>query len=421
MLILVVLVFGGFGVYVMTPAERKRVIETAITFVFRAKDEFVRRRSQPDPFRGALRERTRWAPVTPVLIALNVGVFVCMVFGHGALSDPNTIVGWGGNFAPRTTNGEWLRLLTSMFIHTGFFHLFINIAGLVQIGFLLERFVGPLAVIGVFLAAGTLASAASLESHPMSVTAGAQGSVFGLYGLFLACVASVAWSEWRSQRAAPEPGEETADDVPAPPSRLIVPLGAIREIGPAAGIFVLYHLAGGFVHGELAALAIGLACGSVLSPNIAERKPPMKYVAIPMAAMLVIIAAAVFTQARVSDVRPEIARVVALEDRTAGGYEKVVARFKKGRLSAEALALHIDKTITPELREARARLKALTGVPREHQAMVASADEYLRLRDESWRLRAEGLHTSSMAALKKAETPERAALDALKRIAPQQQ
>ena len=51
--------------------------------------------------------------MTPAIAALNALVFVGMIFGRGALADPQTIVAWGGSFGPRTTNGEWWRLITS--------------------------------------------------------------------------------------------------------------------------------------------------------------------------------------------------------------------------------------------------------------------------------------------------------------------
>ena len=66
----------------------------------------------------------------------------------------------------------------------------------------------------------------------------------------------------------------------------------------------------------------------------------------------------------------------------------------------------------------QARLKTLGRVPPEHQPLLASAEEYLRLRDESWRLRAAALHKSSMPALRKAETAERASLQAFERLKP---
>jgi hypothetical protein len=50
--------------------------------------------------------------------------------------------------------------------------------------------------------------------------------------------------------------------------------------------------------------------------------------------------------------------------------------------------------------------------------MVAGAEEYLRLRDESWRIRTEGLHKSNLKTLSKAEKPEREALEALQKLRP---
>jgi hypothetical protein len=149
----------------------------------------------------------------------------------------------------------------------------------------------------------------------------------------------------------------------------------------------------------------------------------------------------------VADVRPEIARVVAVEDRTASAYQAAVDRFKSGRNTAEALAQLIDRTIMPELQAEGVRLKALDKVPPEHQPLVADAKEYVRLRSESWRLRSEGLrktsvparreagkkdrpsnespraraeaqHRASMMTMGKAEGTERASLEALQRIKP---
>ena len=193
---------------------------------------------------------------------------------------------------------------------------------------------------------------------------------------------------------------------------------ALQPLAPFAVLFVLYNTVGGFEDANLVGLATGIFSGLVLTRSVGARKPAALHVAAVTVATFVIVGVVAGLTARVIDVRPEIARVVALEGRTAGEYDKAVAQFKIGRISAEALAQQIDKTIMPELRAVRARLKALSGVPEEHQPLVASADEYLRLRDESWRLRSEGLHNSSMSALKKAELPEQAALAAFQRIVP---
>jgi len=137
-----------------------------------------------------------------------------------------------------------------------------------------------------------------------------------------------------------------------------------------------------------------------------------------MAAAMLIAAAAVLPLRGIVDVRPEIAAIVAVEERTAGSYEAAVAKFRLGRLPAKALVQLIDRTIIPELQAVRVRLTALRGVPREQQPLVAAAEEYLRLREQSWHDRVAGLLKSKMDMLRKAEETERAALDAFQKIRP---
>jgi hypothetical protein len=117
-----------------------------------------------------------------------------------------------------------------------------------------------------------------------------------------------------------------------------------------------------------------------------------------------------------TDIRPDIERLIAVEQQTSGAYEKAVAQFRLGALSAEALARVIHGTVMPELQAVRLRLKSLDRVPDEHRPVLAQADEYLRLRDESWRLRAAALEKRSMAALKQADRAERTSLEAFDRV-----
>jgi hypothetical protein len=177
---------------------------------------------------------------------------------------------------------------------------------------------------------------------------------------------------------------------------------------------MLYHLgAGGSERTlELAGLLTGIVCGGVLMKNIGERKPPVRLVA--AAALAIIVAAAICAVPLrgMAYVKPEIERLASLEDRTVSAYQAEVERFKEGRITAARLAGMIDRTITPEVEAARARLKTLKNVARQQQPLVNAADEYLRLRDESWRLRSEALHKSSMPTLRRAEKTERASLEA---------
>jgi hypothetical protein len=121
---------------------------------------------------------------------------------------------------------------------------------------------------------------------------------------------------------------------------------------------------------------------------------------------------------QLTDIRPEIERVIVIEARTVQTYEAAVNQFKLGAMSAEALAKLIKRTVLPELQATRLRLKSLDLVPPEHKPLLARAEEYLQLRDESWRLRADALEKRSLAALKKADHAERASLQAFEQVRP---
>ena len=105
----------------------------------------------------------------------------------------------------------------------------------------------------------------------------------------------------------------------------------------------------------------------------------------------------------IADVRPEISRIIALEDRTAGVYEAALTRVNKGAMTPDALAQLIDRSIVPELEAADAHLMAIRGVPPEHRPLVADADEYLRLRSTSWRLQAESWRNKVKARRREAD------------------
>ena len=151
----------------------------------------------PEPFRDALRERMPLAYATGAIAALMTVVWLLMTLG-GAFSDPSGLIGWGASFGPLTTNGEWWRLGASVLVHAGFFHFVVNLIGFVQPAIVVERMVGHAAFAVVFLAAGLFAGLESLSAMPMAVVAGADGAIFGIYGLFAAAVV------WNIRRPAPE-------------------------------------------------------------------------------------------------------------------------------------------------------------------------------------------------------------------------
>jgi hypothetical protein len=113
------------------------------------------------------------------------------------------------------------------------------------------------------------------------------------------------------------------------------------------------------------------------------------------------------------DMRPEIERLQAVESETTALYDAAAAQFKRGTLDSESLARFIERKIKPQLQGVRVRVMSLENVRADHEPSLEKAREYLRLRDESWRLRADALHRRDMKSLQRVELTERASLAAL--------
>lgn len=396
-LLLFVIVVGGMFLRGMSSDERIELLKRAVELMKRARAAIVYIPPGCRAFNDALRMRTRWAIVTPSIALANVVIVVLMLFGPGSFSDRDTLLAWGASYGPRTTNGEWWRLLSSMFVHAGVVHALVSVAGTLRVGLMLERLIGPVSFATTYVAAGVIASLASLAAHPVAVHASASGAIFGIYGLLFA---SIAWG--LIQR-----------------SEVTIPVAAIRQVAPGAAVFLLYtFVTEGFVTPAMVAgISVGSVCGFVLAGRVSSSKPPVRRVLATMAATAGIVVLLAVPLRGVADVTGEVAFVVAFEDRTSRDYDADVMRFKRGRLSSDDLIAQIDR-IQPELRAVSLRLNSVGNIPPEHQWLVDTAKEYLRLREESWRLRAEALRGSNMRQLQQADTVEHAAIAVLDKIRP---
>jgi len=126
--------------------------------------------------------------VSPILININILVFIAMIISgvHLMMPENHDLLNWGANFRPLTLEGEWWRLFTACFLHIGIFHLLLNMYALLYIGLLLEPYLGKTRFLAAYLISGVAASTASLWWHDFTISAGASGAIFGLYGVFLA-------------------------------------------------------------------------------------------------------------------------------------------------------------------------------------------------------------------------------------------
>ena len=128
--------------------------------------------------------------ITPILIDLNVLIYIVMVFsGLGLISfKGDDLLNWGANFRPLTTDNQWWRLLTSIFLHGGLMHILANMVGLLFVGIFLEPLLGRRKYLLIYLITGVIVSFMSIWWYDATVSVGASGAIFGLYGFFLACM-----------------------------------------------------------------------------------------------------------------------------------------------------------------------------------------------------------------------------------------
>lgn len=147
--------------------------------------------------------------VTKVLIVLNVAVFILAALSTGSLMGLTTTsmtplhvigaeIGYYGGYdalrtdlfgievtAPVIAAGGYYRMITSMFLHYGAFHLLLNMVVLWLFGRVLEHDLGPARFLAVYLLSGLAGSVAVYYFAPETATAGASGAVYGLFGLLV--------------------------------------------------------------------------------------------------------------------------------------------------------------------------------------------------------------------------------------------
>jgi membrane associated rhomboid family serine protease len=396
MFLIAILLIVGYVIYAMSPKERARAIDGARRMAETGWDAYQRRHNRPDAFREALTARTRVPFVTLAIVLINVAVFVFMLIGPGAMSDADTLVRWGGSAGPWTTNGEWWRVLTATFVHTGFVHLVVEMVALSQAALLVERMLGHVAVTAVYVTSAAFAAAIGLSADPLPVMVGASGAILGMQGLVVALIIR------GSLRRSP----------------VTIPMPVLARLAPAAAIFAIYTWAAAGYQwtAGLAAFVIQFAIGIGLTRNVAERTPSALRVAAPAATVLAITIAIAAPLAGTTDVRSEIARLIAVEERTTVSYQTATERFKRGTIKADALAKVIEVVVVPELEAAQRRLRVIAGVPRQQQPLVEGAGNFLELRRDSWLLRARALHKSSSEMLREADEVERASLELLRQL-----
>jgi membrane associated rhomboid family serine protease len=151
---------------------------------------------------SGLAGRFRRSPVTWIITAINVAVFIVAEQAGNTL-ETETLVRFGANERGRIWAGEYWRLLTAVFLHIGPVHLFWNAWAMFGWCAPVERTLGPWRFALVYLLTGIGASAVSMLAHDV-VSAGASGAGFGMIGIALVFLYRRAGGNWDAFRADPD-------------------------------------------------------------------------------------------------------------------------------------------------------------------------------------------------------------------------
>lgn len=118
-----------------------------------------------------------------LLIIVNILIFVMLEFTGGS-TNVEHLIEFGAKFNPAIMEGEWWRIVSSMFLHIGVFHLFMNMLALYYLGTAVESIYGSSRFLIIYFLSGIGGGLTSFAFN-FHVAAGASGALFGLFGALL--------------------------------------------------------------------------------------------------------------------------------------------------------------------------------------------------------------------------------------------
>lgn len=219
--------------------------------------------------RGAVAPGRYDAPATYVLIALNIAAYLVEIAGgSGGLTPSNSSVVFDfGLYGPFVAEGDWYRLLTYGFLHESIIHIGFNMFALYFLGRILEPGIGTPRFVALYFASLFGGALGALLLDPNSLTVGASGAVFGIFG--------AAFVIARSR--------------------------GVDALASSIGIVLLLNLAITFgsdrisVGGHLGGLAAGLLCALVIVAGdrgiLGPRRLPIELAAITAIGVIAIVGA----------------------------------------------------------------------------------------------------------------------------------
>ena len=170
--------------------------DTGRVYVFENQSEefdglygYLEQKIPENPGKGTLFTVT---PVNAAVVVLNIIYFLAVILmnkRYDAVYDSDIMLKMGALSYRTFMHGAWYQIVTSMFMHFGLSHLFNNMLLLVYAGCELEKRIGSIAYLILYLVSGIFGNAASLWYYnhigDAAVSAGASGAIFGVVGALI--------------------------------------------------------------------------------------------------------------------------------------------------------------------------------------------------------------------------------------------
>jgi rhomboid protease GluP len=135
-----------------------------------------------------------------ILIDINLIIFILLVTSGISImsATPKELLELGANRRYEVMNGEYWRLFSSMFLHGGLMHIFMNLFGIGATCSLIEPILGRYKTLIAYLISGIGASLMSIYWHENTVSVGASGAIFGMMGVMIALLVTKKDNDFKS-------------------------------------------------------------------------------------------------------------------------------------------------------------------------------------------------------------------------------
>ncbi len=96
----------------------------------------------------------------------------------------NVLIADGAKYNEAMLQGQYWRFVTPIFLHANLLHVGLNMLNFVVLGVFIERIVGHLRFLLIYIVTGVVSIIASFVFSPQEISVGASGAIFGLVGAY---------------------------------------------------------------------------------------------------------------------------------------------------------------------------------------------------------------------------------------------